>query len=346
MSGENPPIPPVSAGDRRDDAAGARLGMRLIDGELSSIDAAALSARLIASREEARELARLLLLHDAIERECTVGAAVRESLRRSRLASLARRGSLVAASILLVSSLAILLLAPARSATAADALARVRQSLDAGDRTYLVRAIDDPRRPRRLEFPPAARDPRRSPLRDAPLDGAIVHLRPPSSYVLVRTDLEGRAVASGSDGASAWLVPAEGPVRVSRDPSRFQGLLPGGRLGVPFVDPRAILAGVGQGSLVASHDLVLHATGGPSSSSLSHLVATRREGARGGPKRIEIQFEPDTSLVRLIRLENLPQAHGGPRSVEFELVDDAPLPEGFFRHEAHHAVDRTVIEES
>ena len=44
-------------------------------------------------------------------------------------------------------------------------------------------------------------------------------------------------------------------------------------------------------------------------------------------------------------VENLPQGRGGPRSVEFQLVDDAPLDPRFFTHEFHHGADRAVIEE-
>jgi hypothetical protein len=44
-------------------------------------------------------------------------------------------------------------------------------------------------------------------------------------------------------------------------------------------------------------------------------------------------------------MENLPQGRGGPRSVEFELVDDAPLDAAYFTHRFHHGADRAVIEE-
>lgn len=129
-------------------------------------------------------------------------------------------------------------------------------------------------------------------------------------------------------------------MRVSNDPLRFRGALPGGRLDLPFIDPHADLS-----TLARSYHIVMQkpalAAGRPD----ARLIATRRADVRGGPKEIEIDFDPKTSLVRAIRLINLPQAQGGPRAVEFELIDDAQLSPDFFEHEYHHAKDRAVLEE-
>lgn len=106
----------------------------------------------------------------------------------------------------LAAGLAWLLVSAPREASASDALARIVEVLRSGDRTYILRAIEGDDRMRRREVPLPAKS-KRPP---APIDGAIVSLRNPSSFVLVRRDADGREAVSGSDGATAWIVPAEG----------------------------------------------------------------------------------------------------------------------------------------
>jgi len=200
----------------------------------------------------------------------------------------------------------------------------------AGDRTYFLRAIGASRAP-----VDAKQDGRPRPT----IDGAILSLRAPRSYVLARLDEAGDEVLTGSDGANAWIVPAKGPVRVSRDPSRFSGALPGSQHAIAFIDPHGDLS-----TLAASYDITLIP---PSAREpLARIEGTRRADARGGPKRIEIAYDPATAVIRSMRLENLPQGRGGPRSIEFLLVDDSPLDPRHFQHESHHGADRAVIEEN
>ena len=334
----------------------ASLANAYLDGNLDSkIDArdrARFEERLANDPAAAREFARLSLLHDALDRELTAGVVgrldarsdarsdtrshARSDARKSAGFSGIRRRVLVAAVMTLAAGLAWVLVSTPREASASDALARIVEALRSGDRTYILRAIEGDDRMRRREAPLPAKM-KRPP---APIDGAIVSLRGPSSFVLVRRDEAGREVISGSDGIHAWIVPADGPVRVSRDPSRFRGALPGGRLDLPFIDPHADLS-----TLARSYDIVVQKPAPAAGRLDARLVATRRADVRGGPKEIEIDFDPKTSLVRAIRLENLPQAQGGPRAVEFELVDDAPLGADYFTHEAHHTFDRPVLHE-
>lgn len=332
------------ASDRPGSDDFASLANAYLDGTLDAADRARLEARLASEPAAAREFAQLTLLHDALERELTAGVVgrldarsdahghARETARFSGI----RRRVLVAAIMMLAAGLAWILVSAPREASASDALARIVEVLRSGDRTYILRAIEGDARMRRREAPAPAKN-KRPP---APIDGAIVSLRNPSSFVLVRRDDAGREVISGSDGADAWIVPAEGPVRVSRDPTRFRGALPGGRLDLPFIDPHADLS-----TLARSYDIVVQKPAPAAGRPDARIVATRRADAHGGPKEIEIDFDPKTSLVRAIRLENLPQAQGGPRAVEFELVENAPLGAEYFSHEAHHAFDRPVIHE-
>ncbi len=324
------------------DASFQRLCHRLLDGELDRAERERISALVADDPGQAKELARMALLHDAIERESTVGSWAMRDRRIERRSVRMRRATLVAASILAIATAAAIVLVPNRDAAASQVLAEVVAKMRSGDRTYLVRSIPDNRRSGRgIDDSPLPR----SLLRRAELDGAMLFLRPPSSYVLVQTSADGGEVITGSNGRTAWFVSSDGAARVSGDPTRYQGVLPGGRVGVPFVDPHALLAGGGEGSLADAYDLLFEDPGLRDGPSLARIVAVRRSEARGGPKRIVIDFDPRTSLVESIRLENLPQAHGGPRSVEFILVDDSALPPDFFSHIAHHRADRPLTEE-
>ncbi|MEY2794779.1 MAG: hypothetical protein RIR10_495 [Planctomycetota bacterium] len=328
------------------------LAHAYLDGTLAEEDRIRFEQMLASDSDAARELAQLVLLHDALDREFTSGVLASQNARfdaqvdaradqrhavhaRKRRAWLQRR-VFVAATLLLAVGLAWIFATTGRDASASDVLARIVEALRTGDRTYVLRAIEGDGRMRRRDaaFPQQAIRP------PAPIDGALVFLRNPASYVLVRRDAEGREVVSGSDGASAWIVPADGPVRVSSDPARFRGALPGGRLDIPFIDPHADLS-----TLARNYDIVVQKPAPAAGRPDARIVATRRADARGGPKEIEIDFDAKSALVRAIRLVNLPQAQGGPRAIEFELIDDAPLSDDFFQHTSHHAKDRAVIEE-
>ena len=313
----------------RNDPEWTALAHAVIDGAASDAEVARLSAAIAADPARARDFARLALLHDALERAATAGAGGRGAARRTRAIAFARRMALVAAVLAFVAAAGWFVLGTSPVASAADTLARIVEVARRGDRTYILRAIG----------PSARTEPQKRGDRPQPtIDGAIVYLRSPANFVLARLDDEGRETLSGSDGTHAWIVPAKGPVRVSRDPGRFGGALPGSKQGLAFIDPHGDLAG-----LAASYDIAL----APAAPDLAfaRLIATRRPDARGGPKSIEIAYDPDTAVIRAMRLDNLPQARGGPRSVEFELVDDAPLDARYFTHEFHHGADRAVIEE-
>jgi len=311
------------------DAQWNELANAVLDGVASEHDAAQVSAEIAGNPARAREFARLVLLHDALARTSTAGVGARGQARRLRIAAISRRVAMVAAMLAFVIAAGWFVVATSPTASASDTLARLIQVARKGDRTYILRAIGANIR---------GETPKPSGRPQPTIDDAIVYLRGPSSYVLARLDDEGGEVLSGSDGARAWIIPAKGPVRVSRDTGRFSGALPGSKHDLAFVDPHGDLAALG-----ASYDLKL----APDSTAdaLARIVAIRRSDARGGPKRIEIAYDPETAVIRAMRLENLPQARGGPRSVEFELIDDAPLAAAFFRHDHHHGADRAVIEE-
>lgn len=303
-----------------------------LDGTLDAEGQAELARVIESDPEAARTAAELVLLHDALDRELRDAPDGRRSAHTLLRRTVLRRAVAVLATFVVALTAGWFAIAVARPASAAEVLARLAAVAHAADRTYLLRENPEP-------STPAVRSPPRAGKRPAvPVDGAILFVRAPDRYVLERHGDGGGLVVSGSDGSEAWIVPDAGPVRVSRDPRRFAGAVPGSRTGVPFADPRD-----GLDELAANYDLRLEPADPATPGALDRIVATRRPEARGGPKLVEIAFDASTNRIHAMRLDHLPQARGGPRSVLFELVDDAPLPSDFFSHAAHHDASRAVI---
>ncbi len=191
------------------------------------------------------------------------------------------------------------------------------------DRRYVIRNLDG------VAEPNSGRQP--------PIDGATLDVRSPDRYVLERHFADGRRFLTGSDGESSWAIPPDGPVRISHDPERFRGPVPGHQHGLPFVDVQSDLV-----TFRNSYDL-----DGPFSGTDGSLMirGTRKPGIPRGPRAFEMTYEPETGTIRRMLFDGLPQARGGPRRVAVELTDSEQRPEAFFDHKFHHANDREIIEE-
>ena len=310
---------------RLPDEAWRSLMHSAADREADERELARLSAEIEADPARAREFARLMMLDDAIERSMHAGAPGRVAARSMRLRRHLGRMALLAASVAIAVGAAWLAFGIGRSASATDLLTRLAGVARSGDRTYLVSVPDG----LRTTSPSRQARPREPGVRPEPsIDGAVLSLRGSDRYVLARVDDEGRRTLTGCDGSIAWSIGPNGRVRTSRDLARFQGAIPGSRHGIAFIDPRDGLEG-----LAKAYRLSMLA---PSPDDpVARLVGERRSGTRGGPKRIEIAYDPESLVIRSMRLDNLPQARGGPRSVELELVDESELPEAFFTFGFH-----------
>lgn len=325
-----------------DGAADIReLASQLLDGTISVQGAADLSAAMERDPAAVRELARMAMLHDALDRQYLDVAAGRAHARRWVVVRALRRVSAVAAAVAVTALVVWASVRTVPSADASDVLARIVATARGGDRTYVLRAdsVAKPAGKRRDEpsLDPRAKDGRR---RQVPIDGAVLTVRDPNRYVLVRTDDRGRQVVSGFDGTESWIVPAEGPVRTSGDARRFSGALPGSQHDLPFIDPHESLL-----DLAANYTVVIHAAQPVSGQPWPRISATRRADSKGGPRTVEIEYDPESGVIRVMRLGQLPQARGGPRAVAFELVDTSDVADSYFSHRAHHDDGRTVLEE-
>ena len=170
-----------------------------------------------------------------------------------------------------------------------------------------------------------------------PIDGALLYVRGNHQYVLIRRPGEADEFVTGSDGREAWSIPAEGPVHVSPDPTRFRGAVPGEQQGLPFLD-----LGSSLGRLREAYVLELDAA---DSAVVRRLRAHKRSSAHRGPRDVSVSFDPRSGAIVRIQMDGMPQAHGGPRSVRLELIDEHDLGAGFFGHAAHHDPNRRVIHE-
>lgn len=350
----------MSGADDRDDGVREldRLFHAHVDGELDDAGRARLDALLRTDPEAARAFARLVLLHDGL-----AGAYAADSALRAETAGAARthdgamgsnttsyssrtstphprrllRIAAAAAIVLGVAFVAWTVFTSAPASAARAELARV-VARASGDRTYTLHALDDGGRRRGDE---RAKEERRPAVDDdLPLDGATLHLRGTTSWVLERRDEQGVIDAVGSDGASAWHVPATGPVRVSSNPARFRGVLPGEQHDVAFVG-----AGAGLLELERAYDLELAPHVERDGRAYGTLVATRKPDVARGPKRVVLEYDPDTAALARITLDKLPQAKGGPRALELVLVDERELAPDYFTHTHHHAEGREVLRE-
>lgn len=321
----------------------------LIDGYLDELlttdEHQQLAQWIKADPSHARQFADAVMLHDQLRADvlaadvlATEGpptalqpapsreSAVAEASTRRRVA-----GLFSAVCLLLVAAFVSWRASTTSAVAASGALERIIQACERGqDRTYLITALEDGSSSRSRE----GREPGAKPS----VDGALLHVRGGEQYVLERFYADGAQFVTGSDGGTAWAVPPSGRVRVSGDLNRFRGAVPGQQHAIPFVDMTTSLREIGD-----AYDL--EDTASASARDWRQIIATRKPSATGGPKRVTIHYDAETGLIHAMVLERLPQARGGPRSVELTLVDSSDLGPGFFGHAAHHEATREVVEE-
>jgi hypothetical protein len=322
-----------SMGERRIDD----LIHAFLDDVIDEAGRAELSAAVVADPGVARRLASMAMVHEAISRELCDARDGRRGARAIRAGSAARRWAVAAGVVIAAGALALVLVGRGSTAEAAgEELERLAQSRPDTRRTYSIRVVEEPshraRDARREDSPGQRGRPR--------LAGATLHVGAPGQYVLEGTDESGAPCAVGCDGAMSWSAPAQGAVRVSDDPARFRGVLPGEQHGIAFVDPAD-----GMPELIRSYAVESRASQEIAGRRVQVVVARRRKDASRGPREVRLWFDPQTFTIVRMSLDRLPQANGGPRSVVLDLVGEAPADPAFFRHAAHHDAGRLVLPE-
>lgn len=306
-----------------------------LDGLLTEDQEAEVNAWVKGSPENARRFVDAVQLHDRLrdnmraeqvmehapgESALPIGSSVLGYQRRSW-----RRSSVVGglAGLVAMVLLAVWWRLPASLNAATELDRLIENSVDSPDRIYLISNLD--LGPEQVEE------------RRPPIDGARLYVRHNDQYVLIRRFPDGRSFVTGSDGERSWSVPPEGAVRLSGDPMRFRGPVPGNQHGIPFVNLRS--------DLVQLRDAYFVTVGRTSVNGWRALRAEKRSPEYRGPNVVEIWYEAKTGVIHRMVFDGMPRARGGPNSVAVELLEQRNLGANFFQHESHHGPGRHVVEE-
>ncbi len=326
------------------------LILRALHGLADEAEGAALASQLAASRQARENFADHAMLQGFLVTEAQAGgfaadrvaffAALEDPLSVPNIVRNHRWWWLSAAAAMVVGLLSLALLLLPHNAFAA--LDQVISALDRPvDCNYVIRVLD-PGADRqggnpvdKLEhgrFPPAAF-----------LDGARLHLRGDRQYVLEQSLPDGATRTLGSDGQTSWCIRGDGPVRTSADPYHFGSGMLAGRQDTPFLELRTQLEDLRR---FYQLEWFTPPADPATLARLKGLRGSRHSTAQGGPKEIELWFDPATAQIHRLVLKGLPRAAGGPASIALELTSSAPLAPDFFRHQAHHEPSRQIEAET
>ncbi len=173
------------------------------------------------------------------------------------------------------------------------------------------------------------------------IDGALLHVRGSSQFVLQRKVNDNQYFVTGSNGKTSWAVRPDGPVRVSPDLTRFNHDVPGHEHAMPLNNLRD-----GLEQLHAAYVVEVMPVESPEDNSALNaepsrlLVAVKKQGFRG-PKRVEITYAVTSGQIRQIRFVDMP--YGPERlTLRMTLVESRDLGAAYFDHESHHDPKRVV----
>ena len=213
---------------------------------------------------------------------------------------------------------------PTRASSAFRDLNRIQERVRRGDCTYeiSVERVVEPSRRDRQRMPESTRPPK------PPLDGAILHVRDPKHFVLIRQSDGPYPFITGSNGASSWSVRPNGTIQSSDNLDEFQRDLPGHETGIPLTH-----LDDGLENLKKNYELEFSSLG-PEEFDATHagqyrvLIAIKKPKQRG-PQRVEIVYEADTGRIEHMRFVQMPY---GPQRLDIRLtqVAETPFDEAFF----------------
>lgn len=319
-----------------------------LDHTLSDDELSALEAWLSESPQHRQTFIEVVMLHDRLRGECLAMSAMSSLISRAAnpISRSRRIGSSVAALVVAATAMTLVIVlfwnglgGGSASAAVLELNRLIAANSQATDRTYRI-SVEESARPgetRDFHKPTEVGRPPKP-----PLDEAVLHVGHGDRFVLVRKTKDGQPFITGSDGRTSWAVRPDGPVRVSRDLSRFNRDLPGHEQGVPLFQ---IEHGLEQ--LRTAYDVQILPPESDETRSDSPperlLVAIKRKGYRGA-QRVEIAYVPATGLINEMRFVKMP--YGPERlTIRLTLIDDSDLAPDFFHHASHHSSDRIVKEE-
>ena len=164
------------------------------------------------------------------------------------------------------------------------------------------------------------------------LNGALLHVRGGSQFVLVRKGPDGGTYVSGFNGDHSWDVRPGSPVRVSTNETGFRHGVPGQGDLIPLISIHD-----GLESLGSAYNIELRPEDGSEGKSFIRvLTAERKSPDHNGPRRVEITYSVRSGLIRQLRLVDLPRENGIQITVLLTLIEERDLGADFFNHESHH----------
>lgn len=314
------------------------LAPRVLHGQADDAECAELSRLLSHDPENRRRFLDHTALHSLLAQEAKAGAfAENPDEYFRRIEALPANQSkrilkfwLPAVAAAAAACLAIVAVLPM---TASAALDRVINAMEKTvDRTYQITVLETAgaeagtSHAGRGRFPPANH-----------LDGAKLWLRGPGEFVLSQSLPNGQTRIIGGDGSGSWSMRGDGPVRFSTDPQRFGRAIFDNSGEIAFLNLRTQLEEIRSLYQIEWLDRASRQTW--------KLRGLRRTHEQGGPREIELWFQPDSGLLEKMILRHLPRGNGGPRSIAITLRTTEPLPPDFFNHTRHHEPGRGILAE-
>lgn len=173
------------------------------------------------------------------------------------------------------------------------------------------------------------------------LDNAILDVRGANQFVLRRKVQQGDWFITGSNGVTSWAVRPDGPVRFSKDLTRFNRDLPGHEWSLPInnLDDGldALLTAYHLDVLPADEDQAADAA---NSEEYRRIVGVKKRGFSGA-NQVEITYSVLSGQIRQMRFVKMPYGRNVV-TINMTLVDQQPHATDYFDHQAHHDSNRIV----
>lgn len=211
-------------------------------------------------------------------------------------------------------------------------------------RTYHIAVEDVALKSRRKNRPIPEEQQHRPP--KPPLNDAVLHVRGAEQFVLIHTLADGQKLLTGCDGRLSWSIRPDGPVRTSRDLTRFSHDLPGHEHSMTFLKIDETLQQLQRGYeiRVLPEGVVDDELADDEPDSTERLLIAMRRRKMPGPERVEIVYDVKTGEIRQIRFVAMP--YGPDRlTIRMTLLQRSDFGVADFGHAQHHGADRIVIEE-
>ena len=202
-----------------------------------------------------------------------------------------------------------------------------------GDRVYKISAQYDEHD---REPDPPVFDPRRAPL--PTMDGATLYVGRGDTFVLSRVYANGELLINGGNGHESWSIRGDGDVRLSKNPARFRGDIPGEKNSVAFIDMRSNLDRLKSDYTLANLDS--QKLNAQSAAASLRLRGTKKSPDYAGPQSVEIWYDPASGLIQRMIFDGMTRGNWAPSRATLDLINQNEQPANWYEHDGHHEPGR------